>query len=396
MDSFPSAGRIRLPRIRRAFALAILPLATAAACVVPTDPPLGDDLLWEFPTPGGSPLSIVGDAAGRPYAYVALKEGGLLVLRTDASSAEEAARLMNGGSFAGLGPTTLAQSGNHLFVGLGDFFAAAGSRAGLAVVDVQDPDAPEVRALWVSPTVMSGTTALLVDGSYVYLAAKRHGVLVFDVTAGDTTRLIGSILPDPDFPKANPSSTEHPNARGFAKMGNRLLLANDAGGLRVLDVSNPASPQEVAMYINQGLANKPQAYNAVLLNGTTAYVTLDYCGLEILDVSNPLAIDQLGWWNPWGCDLGSNLWVNSAGHTNQLAFDATRRLVYMSAGASELVVVDVANPASPVLRDQFERANDQAAWGLDVTPTVTYLAYINALIPYTGRWAGVRAVRTPS
>jgi hypothetical protein len=68
----------------------------------------------------------------------------------------------------------------------------------------------------------------------------------------------------------------------------------------------------------------------------------------------------------------------------------------MSAGASELVVVDVANPASPVLRDQFERANDQAAWGLDVTPTVTYLAYINALIPYTGRWAGVRAVRTPS
>jgi hypothetical protein len=125
-------------------------------------------------------------------------------------------------------------------------------------------------------------------------------------------------------------------------------------------------------------------------------VTLDYCGLEILDVSDPQDIEQIGWWNPWGCDAATNVWFNSAGHTNQIALDVQRRLVYMSAGASELVVVDVANPAQPVLHAQYEvEGGDQAAWGIEVTPTETYLAYITALIPYRGTWAGVRAVTTP-
>jgi hypothetical protein len=162
-----------------------------------------------------------------------------------------------------------------------------------------------------------------------------------------------------------------------------------------IDVSDRRNPREIAKYINSAPGAKPQAYNAVLLNGTTAYVTLDYCGLEILDVSNPQQIRQLGWWNPWDCDSSANVWFNSGGHTNQIVFDAQRRLAYMSAGGSELVVVDVTDPARPVLRHQYEHsAGAQAAWGLAVTPTETYLAYITAVVPYHGTWAGIKALTT--
>jgi hypothetical protein len=80
-----------------------------------------------------------------------------------------------------------------------------------------------------------------------------------------------------------------------------------AGGLRVIDVSNKRRPREIGRYINQALPGKPQAYNNVILEGSRAYVALDYCGLEILDISDPKNIRQLGWWNPWECGRNSNL-----------------------------------------------------------------------------------------
>jgi hypothetical protein len=258
---------------------------------------------------------------------------------------------------------------------------------------VQAPESPSVTARWLSPTVLSGTTSMLLDGTHLFLGAKRHGVFVFDVTRADTLIRIAEFLPDPNFPKSNPGTTEYPNTRGLALSGNRLYVANDAGGLRIVDVTNRAAPVEVAKYINAGVVNKPQAYNSVVVAGSVAYLALDYCGLEIVDVANPTGMRQLGWWNPWGCDTPANIWFNSPGHTNQLALDLARGLAYLSAGASELVVVDVSDPARPVLRGQFEASGgDQGAWGLALAADETYLTYILSALPFRGTWAGVRAV----
>jgi hypothetical protein len=289
--------------------------------------------------------------------------------------------------------TTLVQRGTRLFVGLGDFFANQGARAGLALVDVQSPESPSVRSRWLSPTVLSGSTAMLLDGNHLFLGAKRHGVFIFDVSRSDTLVRIAEFLPDPNFPKNNPGSTEYPNTRGLALSGNRLYVANDAGGLRIVDVTNRAAPVEVAKYLNTGALPKPQAYNSVVLAGSVAYLAVDYCGLEIVDIANPAALRQLGWWNPWGCETSANFWFNSPGHTNQLALDQSRGLAYLSAGASELVVIDVSDPSRPVLRGQFEASGgDQGAWGLALAPDETYVTYILAAVPFRGTWAGVRAI----
>ena len=50
---------------------------------------------------------------------------------------------------------------------------------------------------------------------------------------------------------------------------------------------------------------------------------------------------QIGWWNPWESHTIKNLWLNSPGHTNQIVLDANRKIVYLSAGDSELQMVDV-------------------------------------------------------
>jgi hypothetical protein len=385
------------PAIGRRRAIAWLLTATAVGACKETGPQptptVPGEELWEYATASSLPLAAVRDTRGLPYLYVAQKDGGVLVLRLAGSSRPSEVARVTRVALGDLDATTLVQQGTRLFVGLGDFFASQGSRAGLAVVDIRTPEQPAVTAKWISPSVLTGTTSLLADGAHVFLGAKRDGVFIFDVSDADTVRRIATLVPDPDFPTPNPSATAHPNARGFALAGNLLYVANDAGGVRVLDVSDRAAPREVAKYINAGIVNKPQAYNSIVIANNVAYVALDYCGLEILDVSNPLAIRQLGWWNPWNCHTTANVWFNSPGHTNQLVFDPSRRLVHLSAGASELLAVDVSDPARPVLRGQFEAATpDQAAWGIEVTPDETYVLYIIALLPYRGTWAGVRAV----
>ena len=41
-------------------------------------------------------------------------------------------------------------------------------------------------------------------------------------------------------------------------------------GLRVLDVADPLRPREVGRYVNAGMKQKQQAYNNLVIDGTTA------------------------------------------------------------------------------------------------------------------------------
>jgi hypothetical protein len=53
-----------------------------------------------------------------------------------------------------------------------------------------------------------------------------------------------------------------------------LFVANDAGGLRVIDVTGLHNPHEIAKHINARVGSKPQAYNNVVVANGTAYVAL--------------------------------------------------------------------------------------------------------------------------
>lgn len=351
--------------------------------------------LWEFELKGTFPQAVVVDAKDKQYLYVALKNGGLGVLKLGKAGdpPKEIARLPIE-QFGKLDVMHLTQRGELLYLALGDFFDAKGAHAGLAIVSIADRAAPKVLGQWTSPKPVQGSAIVLVDAKYAYLGAMTEGVMIFDITNPAKIKHMSTFQPDVGFPKPKPTKIQHPNARGMALVGDKLYLAYDAGGLRILDVSKRQQPRELGRYVNAGMKAKQQAYNNIVIDGDTAYAAIDYAGLEVLNIKNPAEIKQVGWWNPWKADTLGNLWLNSPGHTNQLAFDKKHNLVYLSAGASELQVVDVSDPKKPALTQHYgERKNDRGVWGVTLDGDVAYLTYVTAVIPFRGTWSGIVAVK---
>lgn len=296
--------------------------------------------------------------------------------------------------FGQLDVTHLTQQGELLYLALGDFFAAKGAPAGLAIVSVKNPREPKVLGLWTSPQMVDGAAIVVVDGKYAYLGAMKQGVMIFDISTPAKIKHLTTFQPEVDFPRKNPNRVQHPNARGLALVGKRLFVAYDAGGLRVLDVRNPERPTEIGRYVNAGMGAKQQAYNNLVVDGDLAYAAIDYAGLEVLNIKDPKKIRQVGWWNPWKAETPQNIWFNSPGHTNQLEFDRARHLVYLSAGDSELQVVDVSDPQRPTLVGHYGAPqNDRGVWGLTLGKETVYLTYIQALVPFRGTWSGITAVK---
>ncbi len=261
-------------------------------------------------------------------------------------------------------------------------------------MNVSDPANPSVLDVWDTGVIVQGSGGVTVEGDYAYLCAMKQGMIILNISNPNSIQFISEIEPDKNFPLPNPDAVHEPRARGVAIRNNVAFLCYDAGGLRVINIADKAHPVETGRYINPTLfvpEEKQQAFNNILLDGNKAYVAVDYCGMEVLDISDTASISSLGWWNPWQCQSISNLWLGSPGHTNHLAFDAAKQLVFLASGQSELSVVDVSNPASPVLAGGYGSLdNGIGTWGMALDGDRVYLVYITAFIPFGSNWAGVK------
>ncbi len=351
--------------------------------------------LHDIPFKGtGMPVTMVHDAADRPYLYVAANEGGLLIY--DVKAAPRLVHSIPTTKLSSLNPMSLSQVGNRVYLALGNHWGKRGV-AGLAVIDVDKPAEASVAGVWKDAEeggLGGAGGAVVVDGKTAYLAAMGNGLVVLDVGNPSAIRAMSRLQPPLDFPDARPDRNKI-NARGLALRKNLLFICYDAGGVRVIDVSDAKKPVEIGRYSNPAMKGRPRAYNNIVLNGSLAYVTVDYVGLEILDVSDPRAIKLVSWWNPWNPKLAPLRWFDSPGHTNEIVFDAKSKVVLMSAGRSDLVAVDVSDPAKPRQVDQIGDADDtQATWGLSMHGDVVYLSYIRTLgIPFRADWPGVKVFR---
>ncbi len=73
--------------------------------------------------------------------------------------------------------------------------------------------------------------------------------------------------------------------------------------------------------------------------------------------------------------------------------DRSTNEVFLSAGDSELQVLDVSNPRRPRLKTSFGRPkNKRGTWGVTVTRNLIYLTYIKTFFPFRGGWAGIKAI----
>lgn len=348
------------------------------------------NLFWEYSSSPYSCFSVEYDNQNKPYFYVTAGEGGLLIFNASNPSQPALVKTFPTSDFTSLHVMNVFQQDNYLYLALGGHFVNGQPEKGLAILDVSDPANATITDVWHAMPG-KGSAIVLVEGDYAYLGAMSQGVVILDVSDKNDVQFVSQIIPDINFPWPNPNQSQKDkiNARGMALQDNTLYLCYDAGGLRVIDISDKANPRETGRYLNTAV--ELMAYNNIALNGSLAYVPIDYCGMEVLDISDTTNITQVGWWNPWDCDHPLD-WFDNDGHTNEIIFNEQQDLVFLSAGDSELIVADVSDPAKPRLAGSFgEPKNMQGAWGVEVHNQMIVLTYIRTFgIPFRSTWGGVK------
>jgi hypothetical protein len=334
-------------------------------------------------------MTLTFDLRKRPYVYVANKEAGLSVLHIKSNTNLEWVAGIPIDTFNGLEVMGVSQYGNRLYLALGNFFSTKQSPA-MAVIDITDPTTPKKIGFWRHLQDTEGSSIVKVEGNFAYLAAFSHGLFVLDIQDLNAIRKVSQFVPVLNYPDANPDATKI-NARGLVIQDDVIYLCYDAGGIRIINVSNKTKPRETGRYSNPIMTGKPRAYNNAVLRDSLLYVGVDYCGVEILNISDTANIKLTAWWNPWKCQTNPLNWFSSNGHVNEIVLDSQENKLFVSTGKSDLYVIDVSDPTNPDSCSIFGGiSNAIGTWGVNRFENRIGLAYICTVIPFSSNWSGVK------
>ncbi|MBI3519983.1 MAG: T9SS type A sorting domain-containing protein [Bacteroidetes bacterium] len=368
-----------------------------AQCTQPANLQNQVDIPVQFPLMQHNMTARRDTSPSKPYLYVAGKERGLVIYNISNLASPVLTASILPSAMQNLDVMSITQSGNYLYLALGDFFNANAQHSGMAIVDISTPSSPVLKSTY-SYSLNSGAGHVAVDGNYAYVSAMQNGILVLDVSNKTNIQLLSTFKPSIHFPKVNPNSSEQQkiNVRQITVKNNILYVCYDAGGLRIVNATNKYNLVETGRYANPLLNARPRAYNNLVLNDTLVYIAVDYCGMEIIHVKDTTHLTQIGWWNPWNCQSTSNTWFNSPGHANEIEYDANCQLLFLSTGRSDMHVVNVSNPAAPDSCSRFGNTTDSlGTWGLGHYGNQIYLAYIATwplYTPFPGNWSGIKII----
>lgn len=198
------------------------------------------------------------------------------------------------------------------------------------------------------------------SGCYAYLAAHDRGLRIIEVSNRKLPREVGW-LETPGFALGvavagknvflvdgialrivGLSREQVPTLVGFshpiepsfkvAVSGNYAYVAAYDGGVRIVDVSNPKSPKEVASYDTPGQAL------SVAVQGRYLYVADGQSGLRIIDVGDPRKPAEVGF-------------VETPGYAEDVAVSGSLVLV---ADTEDLRIIDASDPRNPHELSSFD------------------------------------------
>lgn len=342
------------------------------------------EYIWTY-----SCYSVKFDAQQRPYLYTANNEMGIVAFDiTDIQNPTPIDTLWPP-AFGGLRPMNLWHEGNLLYAAVGGIAGLNPQDAGVAIMDVSDPHNITVLDVWSDPTYSEGGAIVIVDGDYAYLGAMDEGLIILNVSDLSNIQFESHLDLDPNFP-GTPGIFSTPNARGMTIRNDTLLVCNDAGGLRMVDVTDKQNPVELSKYVNQYLDAVAQpAYNNALWVDDRAYIPVDYCGLDVVDVSDT-SMQTVAWINPWNCDGAS--WYGNAGHTNEV-IRAADNLIFVTGADTEVLAYDISDRDNPILVGEYANVGDSiVAWGVDANDQHVALALVDNSVfqqPYYSDFGGI-------
>lgn len=177
-----------------------------------------------------------------------------------------------------------------------------------------------------------------ISGDVAFVADQTGGLQVVDISDPSNLTLLAS-LAVPGF------------ALGIAVDGDYAFITASSSGLQVVDISDPANPQLVGSLLTPGFASE------VVVSGNHAYVA-DYSGdLQVVDVSNPALPFLAGTYS-------------TPGNVDGIAVDGD--LAFLADENFGLSIVDVADPTNPTFVGFLDTAG--SARGISVDGDLAFLA----------------------
>ncbi len=332
-------------------------------------------------------MTMMHDKLDRPYLYVANKEAGLKIYNISNPVTPVLAGSIPTSQFGSLDVMNLSQEGNYVYLSLGNHFNK-NQMSGMAIIDITNPSSPTMKSYWTLPGSLGGSGIVKTEGNYAYLGAMGNGLVILDISNKSSINYISKIVPDINYPTANPNPDLY-NARGMEVKNDIVYLCYDAGGIRIINVSNKTNPKETGHYSNPALNGHPRAYNNLVLDDSLLYIAVDYCGLEVLSVKDTSNIKLIGKWNPYNCPAGN--WFTSPGHANEIQYNRACKILFISTGKSDLHAINIADPTKPDSCNMYGGiSNNIGTWGVGLYKDQIYLSYICSVVPFSSNWTGVK------
>jgi len=183
-------------------------------------------------------------------------------------------------------------------------------------------------------------TNIKLVGTTAYVADDGGGLQIIDVTNPMAPSLLGAV--------ATPA-----RAMGVDVQGSFAYMADLTAGLQIIDVSNPASPTLTGAYNTPGLT-----FGGVSVDGSVVVVADYDAGLQIIDVSTPSAPALLGSF--------------SAPSTEYWDVELIGDLAYVADASGWIVVVDISTPNSPYQVGSLYLSG--SAFGITVEGNLAFVA----------------------
>lgn len=192
----------------------------------------------------GIAVAVAGD-----YAYVAVEADGVYIVDTSQPSSPATVGILGGYA------KDVAVVGSYAYVADQDY--------GLRVSDVSDPAAPTL----VGGCPSYGPFGIAVAGNYAYCADNDSGLCIMDISDPASPVIVGQYL--------DLESTRHVDVQG-----DYAFVDDWETGPVVLDISDPSAPTLKSRF--QGSCEH------LKVDGNYVYVSMGYAGgLAVVDVSNP-------------------------------------------------------------------------------------------------------------
>ena len=277
----------------------------AQSIVVPGNytPPAGQPAIFSISPPigsmsGGTLMTIYGVnftvpttvvVGGQPASNVSVSSATQVTCSTPASStygstnvivqtASGSATNSNGFAYGMANGNkisfTSAVGGSCFGVDVQGNYAYSGEGRNLIVLNISTPSNPSRIGQVTLPGIITGIKLL---GQYAYVADEEGGLQVVDISSPSTPKIAGYY-----------STTNNSWSDGIAIYGGTVYVADEIAGLEIFSLGNPTAPTLLSAtniasgYIMGGVIVKGTA------NGTFAYVSTG-SGLYVVDVSNPSA-----------------------------------------------------------------------------------------------------------